>query len=185
VKNSLEEIGLLYKQSDVEVDKKRRACYIWLCTTALLAIGTGVVFVFNPAAGTWLGSTLPMLGTEITYSTAIGGGSTVVSAAVAGERGYKWHQSNNIKKLVYKIATTLHKIFLFATLLQLWREGRLKNSNQQLIEFATLMGREFNINVLDNWSNLNYVAQFTKQDLDVLVKEMHQLLKKVGVHPEA
>lgn len=62
---------------------------------------------------------------------------------------------------------SLQKVWAFATLLKMLSEGKLENDMLRLTYCARRMEEKFGINVLQNWVDPGYIAQFLGQEMRI------------------
>lgn len=167
-------MGLLYDLSLDRRDDIRGEANHW-CNWTIVGVVAAVVCAF----------TIPPLASPCAAATGFAAGqwlSKSTSAAVCAFFDVLHTYLNLTDRLVVmdhirRASEYLQKIWMFATLYQMNRDGRFEIDRHRFLHFASHMEGVFHINISRNWTNSEYVAEFLGQGVTAFDK----MLVSVGI----
>ncbi|EXM12622.1 hypothetical protein FOTG_18884 [Fusarium oxysporum f. sp. vasinfectum 25433] len=167
LKSSIEQTLQLYKMADTETAAYRKARNKWAgCTALSLAITVASWFIPG--------------GPAIQKTTRVMGALSTVGCGYKTCR--KWgdmKDSDQVRKLVFKVHQVFHQSWIFLTV-ALWRHNGLPDNDERLVEFANRMADAFNVqDLLTQWGSEDYATQILNTNRTMIAQDMRDIVDAV------
>ncbi|KNB17560.1 hypothetical protein FOXG_15062 [Fusarium oxysporum f. sp. lycopersici 4287] len=169
LKSSIEQTLQLYKMADTETAAYRKARNKWAgCTALSLAITVASWFIPG--------------GPAIQKTTRVMGALSTVGCGYKTCR--KWgdmKDSDQVRKLVFKVHQVFHQSWIFLTV-ALWRHNGLPDNDERLVEFANRMADAFNVqDLLTQWGSEDYATQILNTNRTMIAQDMRDIVDAVRI----